>query len=212
MAKKRNWIGVLILLLLLVIFPLMSYFYMKAGFDYQVNARDELSDLGMTPPMPEQTFWGDTLTGKNKGKQVSLLSYFDPSDAQVMATSGKYFSEIHQQFDDVEWFRMEFMVPEQAKSSLQDYQRDQKMADAEQVFFYATNSSRAQVNAALYVSEALQAKVNVVALADTSGMIRQFYDLEDGKQFVRLIEHIAMMRPQEEDEREEAVFQREREL
>jgi hypothetical protein len=52
----------------------------------------------------------------------------------------------------------------------------------------------------------------VVALADTSGMIRQFYDLEDGKQFVRLIEHIAMMRPQEEDEREEAVFQREREL
>lgn len=212
MTKKRNWLGIGILLVLLVVFPVMSYIYMKAGFDYQVDARGEWQELGQLPDFPEQTIFGDTLTGKDLSKQVRLISYFDPSDEAVLTTSGKYFPEIYQQFEEVDWFCMELMVPQSKKQSLEGFLDEKKWKDPQQVFFYATGASREQVNQQLHITNEMRSAPNVVALADTSGMVRQYYDLTDGKQFVRLIEHIAMMRPQEEDERPEALFRREREL
>lgn len=212
MAKKRNWLGIAALLVLLVVFPVMSYIYMKAGFDYQVDARKELQDLGEVPRFPTETIFGDTLTGKDQGKQVRLLAFFDPAEAEELAISGKYFSEIYEQFDEMDWFRMEFMVPEQSKRSLQDYLAEKGMEESAKIFFYGTTQSREPVNQQLHIADDLRARLNVVALADTTGTVRQYYDLSNGKQFVRLIEHIAMMRPPEKDERQEALFQREREL
>lgn len=212
MTKKRNWLGIGILLVLLVVFPIMSYIYMKAGFDYQVDARDELQELGPLPAFPAQTIFGDTLTGKDLGKQVRLISFFDPSEAAVLSTSGKYLPEIYEQFEEVDWFCMELLVPESGKQALENFLAEKKWQDPQQVFFYATRDTREVVNQWLHIGSELQTAPNVVALADTAGIVRQYYDLTDGKQFVRLVEHIAMMRPQEEDERPEAVFRREREL
>lgn len=190
----------------------MSYLYMKAGFDYQIDARDELQELGVVPSLPSQTIFGDTLTGKDQGKQVRLLSFFDPQKEDALAVSGKYLSEIFSQFDEVDWFRMELMVPETSKKALERYLAAHQMEDPTQVFFYATDQSMDQVQKQLHMAPEMQGRINMVALADTSGMIRQYYDLTEGKQFVRLVEHIAMLRPQEEEERQEALFRREREL
>jgi hypothetical protein len=212
MAKKRNWLGVAVLLVLLVVFPVMSYIYMKAGFDYQIEARDELQELGAVPTFPGQTIFGDSLTGKDLGKQIQLLAYFDPAREEVTQINGKYLSEIYGQFDEVDWFRMELMVPESSKAALQRFLTEKNIEDPEQVFFYGTDRSREQFNEQLHIGQDMRSAPNVVALADTAGVVRQYYDLTDGKQFVRLVEHIAMMRPQEKDERQEALFRREREL
>ncbi|GAB5552144.1 MAG: hypothetical protein Sapg2KO_17350 [Saprospiraceae bacterium] len=209
--KKRNWVGVIVLVFLLGVFPILSYVYMKAGFDYQLDARAELKKLGTVMSLPDTTIFGDTLVGTKMGKQISLLSYFDPTDQQTLAISGKYLSEIHNQFNDVDWFRMDLLVPQTAKSALSAYQEEYEVEDAEQVFFYQTNQSLQEINGSLYVADSLQNKFNCVALADTTGTIVNYYDLSDGKQFVRLVEHIAIMRPKEKA-KPQAIFQREREL
>jgi hypothetical protein len=210
--KKRNWIGIAILLMLLVVIPVVSYLWMKAGFDYQVNARSELVSLGPVPALPEATIFGDTLIGKKMGKQVQLLGYFDPTESKVLEISGKYLSEIHEQFDEVDWFRMEFLVPETAQNALDEYVAEKGMKDPQQVFYYATQQPLAQINKQLHIGSELQSFFNTVALADTSGTIVNYYDLREGTQFVRLIEHIAMLRPQETDQEEDALFQRERDF
>lgn len=209
--KKRNWLGILTLLLLLVLIPVLSYLWMKAGYDYQVDARAELHDLGPVPAFPEQTIFGDTLTGKKMGNQIQVLGYFDPEDPQILAVAGKHLGEIHEQFDQVDWFRMELWVPEQSISALQEYMADKGMKDAQQVFYYKADQAPEQINQTLHIGQDLQGQVNVVALADTNNTIVNYYNLADGKQFVRLVEHIAMLRPQEKEEKK-ALFQREREL
>lgn len=209
--KKKNWVGVIVLVFLLGVFPVLSYVYMKAGFDYQVDARAELKELGEVMSLPDTTVFGDTLVGAKMGKQISLLTYFDPTNAQNLAVSGKYLSEIYEQFDDVDWFRMDLLIPPTAKPALTDFRTDYKMEDPEQVFFYNTNQSLAGVNASLHIADSLHNKINCVVLADTLGTIVNYYDLSDGKQFVRLVEHIAMMRPKEKA-KPQAIFQRERDL
>lgn len=209
--KKRNWVGVIVLVFLLGIFPILSYVYMKAGFDYQIDARAELKELGAVMQLPDTTIFGDTLVGAKMGKQISLLSYFDPTDQQSLAVNGKYLSEIYDQFNDVDWFRMDLLVPQKGQSELRSYQEEYKMEDAEQLFFYQTNQSLQGVNASLYVADSLHNKLNCVVLADTTGTVVNYYDLSDGKQFVRLVEHIAIMRPKEKA-KPQAIFQREREL
>ena len=97
--KKRNWWGVALMLMLLALFPIMSYIYMKKGFDYQVQARSELKNLGPVLNLPDTTFFGDTLVGQKMGKQVALLAYFDPSNQETLKFTGKYLSEIQEQFE-----------------------------------------------------------------------------------------------------------------
>lgn len=209
--KKRNWVGVFIMLILLAIFPAFSYFYMQKGLDYQLTARGELQDLGAVMALPDTTFFGDTLIGVKMGKQVQLIAYFDPSEEESAAFSAKYFGEIHEQFDDVSWFRIDLLAPQNQKAALERYQETHKMKDREQVFWYATTAQRQEINAALYVKSEYQLKPNCAVLADTNGVVVNYYDLADGKQFVRLIEHIAILRPQEKA-KPKAIFQRERNL
>lgn len=209
--KRKNWVGIIVLFFLLGVFPVLSYVYMKAGFDYQVDARAELKQLGTVMNLPDTTIFGDTLVGAKLGKQISLLSYFDPADQNTIDLSGKYFSEIYDQFNDVDWFRIELLVPSESTNALMDYRLNYQMEDPQQIFFYQTNEALASVNRSLYIADSLSNKVNCVVLADTTGTVVNYYDLSDGNQFVRLVEHIAIMRPKEK-EKPQALFQREREL
>jgi len=209
--KKKNWVGVIVLFFLLGVFPILSYVYMKAGYDYQLDARSELKQLGSVMELPDTTIFGDTLVGAKMGKQITLLSYFDPTDQKNLEFCGKYFSEIYSQFNDVDWFRMDLLVPAKSTKALIDYRLNYQMDDPQQVFFYQTDQTLSAVNARLYVADSLRNKMNCVVLADTTGTIVNYYDLSDGMQFVRLVEHIAIMRPKEK-EKPQALFQREREL
>ena len=208
--QKRNIWAVALMLILLAVLPVISYIYMKKGYDYQFEARSELAKLGPAMELPELTFFGDTLVGADMGKQVQLLAYFDPKDKETLELSGKYFGEIHEQFNDAKWFRMDLLVPSGREVALKTYQEEHKMDDAYQVFFYKTNKGAGEVNQSLYIKAQDVRQANFVALADTTGTVLNTYDLSDGKQFVRLIEHIAILRPAEK--KEKALFRREREL
>ena len=85
------------------------------------------------------------------------------------------------------------------------------MKDPEQVFFYRTNTERATINRQLHIKPEWADAPNCVALADTAGTVVQVYNLDDGKQLVRLVEHIAILRPKVK-ERKEGTFLEEREF
>ncbi len=200
------------MLVLLVVFPAMSYVYMKNGFEYQVKSRAELQDLGTAMSLPSNNYWGDSLVLDKTDKKVSLFAYFDPSDQENTAVSGKYFGEMVEQFKEIDWFRMNLLVPQNASNALTAYTQEKDIEKATNIIFYPAQQDRQAINQTLHIgADVLNAK-NCVALADTNGIVVNYYDLADGKQYVRMMEHISLLRPLEEKKKAEALFRREPDL
>jgi len=49
MSKKNSKFQILLILTILLVFPLLSWYYLKKGFDEQMEARAELKNYGTLP-------------------------------------------------------------------------------------------------------------------------------------------------------------------
>ena len=203
MAKKRNWTQIGILLLFLVGFPVISYFYLKSGYDYRVDAMRELQEYAPLPMAPPADVWGDSLQA---GRDIVLLHFIDLENADQRDLIGKYMGEIHEQFDGVErvqfWAGFEPADSMQIKAFLDNY----KLRDPKQYHVL----DRAYFTDDFAFLEGGVTSKPFVMLSDTTGTIRNFYNLENGNELVRLVEHITYLMPPEK--RKPATFKPEQEL
>lgn len=203
MAKKRNWTQIGLLLLFLVGFPVISYYYLKSGYDYRVDAMRELQEYAPLPMAPPTDIWGDSL---RTGRDVVLLHFIDLENADQRDRIGKYMGEIHEQFDGMErvqfWAAFEPVDSMQVKAFLENYSlRDPKQYRV---------MRRTDFTDDFDFLEAGVTSKPFVMLSDTSGTIRNFYNLENGEELVRLVEHITYLMPPEK--RRRATFKPEQEL
>jgi hypothetical protein len=203
MAKKRNWTQIGILLLFLVGFPVISYFYLKKGYDYRVDAMRELQEYAPLPMAPPTDVWGDSLQA---GRDIVLLHFIDLENADQRDLIGKYMGEIHEQFDGVErvqfWAGFEPADSMQIKAFLDNY----TLRDPNQ---YRVLDRAYFTDDFAFLEDGVTSKPFVM-LSDTTGTIRNFYNLENGNELVRLVEHITYLMPPEK--RKPATFKPEQEL
>lgn len=206
MAKKRNWTQIGLLLLFLVVFPIISYFYLKSGYDYRVEAMEELAEYGPLPVPSGATLFGDSLKETALTKNVVLLHFIDLANPDQSDLMGKYMGEIHEQFDGLE--RVVFLAgfvradTEAVRAFLEEY----KLNDPEQYFAFEQEELTGPYS---FLEGGVTAKPYVM-LSDTTGTIRNFYDLGRGEELVRLVEHITYLMPKEK--RKAATFKPEQEL
>jgi len=203
MAKKRNWTQIGLLLLFLVGFPVVSYFYLKSGYDYRVEAMQELQDYAPLPQAPVTNLWGDSL---QTGPDIVLLHFIDLQNTGQRDLMGKYMGELHEQFDGIGrvqfWAGFEPVDSQQIKAYLDTY----SLQDPEQYHVV----KRTDFTGDFAFLEADVTAKPFVLLSDTTGTIRNFYNLENGKELVRLVEHITYLMPPEK--RRRATFKPEQEL
>lgn len=206
MAKKRNWTQIGLLLLFLVVFPIISYFYLKSGYDYRVEAMQELGEYGTLPTPEGTTIFGDSLEELTFTKKIVLLHFVDLANPDQSDLMGKYMGEVHEQFDGLE--SVVFLAgftqgnPEAVRSFLQKH----KLEDPQQYFVFEEEQLTGPY---AFLEGGVTAKPYVM-LSDTSGTIRNFYNLERGKELVRMVEHVTYLMPR--DKREEATIKPEQEL
>lgn len=206
MAKKRNWTQIGLLLLFLVVFPIISYFYLKSGYDYRVEAMQELGEYGPLPVPEGPTLLGDSLQETALAGKVVLLHFVDLANPDQSSLMGKYMGEVHEQFDGLE--SVVFLAgftrgnPEAVRAFLQEYQ----LRDPQQYLVFAQEQLTGEY---AFLEGGVTARPYVM-LSDTSGAIRNFYNLERGKELVRMVEHVTYLMPQEK--REEATIKPEQEL
>ncbi len=203
MAKKRNWTQIGLLLLFLVGFPVVSYFYLKSGYDYRVEAMQELQEYAPLPAAPATNLWGDSL---KTGRDIVLLHFIDLQNNAQRDLMGKYMGEIHEQFDGIE--RVQFWAGFQPVDSMQirAYLDNYSLRDPEQ--YHVLQRSDFTDDFAFLAADVTSKPI--VMLSDTTGTIRNFFNLENGKELVRLVEHITYLMPPEK--RKRATFKPEQDL
>lgn len=200
---KRNIITSIGLFFLLVVLPAMSWVYLSQGLSYQKAKRAELKELGEIPPFPYQLLNGDSIGEAELGGKLLMVFNISAKEPNSTEFILKELEKIHRQFNDRKDVIFLLQADKQDSLFLEQLLTRIKLSDPGQVYtivqtagdnkrFGAEGSSTGQV-----------------VIADSSGVIRQYYDFLDGNRVRRSVEHIAMLMPFRD--RDEAVLQRERE-
>lgn len=204
---RRPLLQYVALALLLVGLPALSWYYLDKGFDYRLETIGELDELGRFPSGPYQKLDGTMSEETALDGKVLVVHHFpspiDGADKRVALELGK----IHQQFDErVDVQFLLFSDPADSANILPLLEKNRLM-DPGQVDLLRPVFQGNQPFS--FARDSKQPSDSWVILADTSGLIRQYYDFGDGNRIRRLVEHIVTLMPV--IERDKPVLKREKE-
>ena len=185
MAKNKKFkFQILGVILVLVVLPLISWYYLSQGLDYRQKTLAELEDLGELESYGFEGFSVDD----HKEKMI-ITAFFDDRDLEKVTG---YLEKLHEQFNEREdVVFVNHMQGHQRK--LRTHFEEKGLIDPEQIFLKAgSNVTTRGVFQSVYGGE--DRAFPCFIFIDTNHVIRRFYDLED-KQVRRLIEHIALTLP-----------------
>jgi hypothetical protein len=195
----------LALFLLLVVLPAGSWYYLSRGMEYRRTAIRELTAMRAMSPLTVHTLKGDTIDEQvfnSAATIVGELNLQKESSGRVATELGK----IHEQFDARKDVLFLLLVTQADSSSLSTLLKEHKLDDPDQVFLadrdHAPDFGFREVDKA--------GSSAFVAVLDTVGQVRQYYDFRDGSRVKRLVEHITILKPI--IDREQAVLKRENEM
>lgn len=200
---KRNIITTIGLFFLLVVLPAMSWVYLSQGLSYQKAKRAELKEFGKIPPFPYLLLNGDSIGESELGGKLLMIFNVSNKDAGSTEIILKELEKIHRQFDDRKDVIFLLQADRRDSLFLEELLSRLNLSDPGQVYsIVQTAGEYKQFGSGDYAAAQ-------VAIADSSGIVRQYYDFLDGNRVRRSVEHIAMLMPFRD--RDEAVLQRERE-
>ena len=203
MLKKT--LQFLALFLLLVVLPAGSWYYLSRGMDYRRTAIQELKPLRAMSPLSIYTLEGDTLDARTFGNAATIVAEVDlqkEGSGRMLTELGK----IHTQFDARKDVLFLLLTLRQDSTSRAAFLKEHKLDDPGQVFLADPGSAPDFGFKEVDKTESS----TFVAVLDTAGQVRQYYDFRDGSRVKRLVEHITILKPI--IDREQAVLKREKEM
>lgn len=196
--RQKAWV-VFRLALLLVVLPGGAWFYLQKGLSWRKAVQSELRQYGKIRGayLIESGNKIDLLKGK-----VCVMHLFPDSDAALDNANQKVLDtadRLLKQFGQNDGFRV-VMISDNPSTELKShYQKMIGSEDAAWVWTGGTGSWRTILQNA-YESYGLAEKTTPVktylALADTTGAIRSFYNVENEAEVERLAVHISLLLPQ----------------
>ncbi|MFM9949794.1 MAG: hypothetical protein ACKV1O_17795 [Saprospiraceae bacterium] len=209
--KPKDKIQILALTAILIVFPAVSWYWLSMGLDYRKTAKAELKDLG---PLPEETwrnYTGKMLSKADLEGSFVIAGVYDLAQPALSGHFGREFSRLHDQFDD----RKDVLflsVVGQDSTLIPAFVKEYGLTDTTQCFFFATTAD-AMKNLAQTGFRMLGldgATSPYIAFADTSSVIRNYYDVRENAQLKRMVQHISLLLPMSKS-RDELRFKREAE-
>ena len=185
-SRRKRVIQFTLLGLLLIVAPVGSYLYLKAGYDYRLASLNEFGELGA---------FGDLVTdaGQVADGEVRLLYTVPPSADDSVAQSIRLLHDAFSQQDFVEFVGL------RGASSGGDI-----LAAQPQSLVLPQGAYRAAALANAGARDPFCESVPVAQRAlvvDTAGTVRRCYDLHLGRDVNRIVEQLNILvpRPAEED-------------
>jgi len=225
MAKKKNNIlQGLFLLLLLVILPFGSWYYMGAGHKYYKESMAELKDYGVLPNFAlkaqgeEKPFDNSFLTGK-----MSVIAFINPQSASSPEVL-KNLGLLHKQFNKRnDLYFLIHILSEQKMSEgfLKEMTEKYELTDDEQCYILTGEGNEIQnlVGTKYKVPDLKieKAKEDLIPLStnsigtlkeypylilvDSKQVIRNYYNGDNKDEMKRLVEHISLILPKPVEEK-----------
>lgn len=205
-AFRSNVLQYLLLLLILVVLPAGSYWYLQRGISYRRAALAQLDNLGrLTEPTVQPTYGilPDTLAGN-----MVVIGWLNPQETQTTAAYGHALQRLHQQFDSnqVVYFLTLLTQPDSAWTA--NFLREYQLEDPRQVAVAAMLPDFAAWRNQLNWPDPT-GKMPQLALVTDSLRIRAYYDAGNERAMQDLVTHLAMFMPKKKER--ELIFRREKE-
>jgi hypothetical protein len=186
--------------LVLVVFPAVSWLYLRNGLNWQRAVRAELGSYGKIRPV-YRIEPGDVKTDQIKGK-VCLLHLFPDGDAALDADNKAVLdmgARLYKQFRQNDAFRLVMISDDPATDLKAHYQTlEGTQPGGTWIWAGGTGSWRTILQNA-YESYTLAEKTKPVksylALSDTTGTIRCFYNLNQQTEVDLMVAHVALLLP-----------------
>jgi len=215
MAKSTRTVFQLgALVLLLIVFPAASWYYLNSGLQYRRTAMSELKAYGHFPDQSWTLVNGDPLSPDFLQKKM-LVAYVLPDRSQDPLTGafGQTLKQLHDQFDERD--ELVFLTVFHGEGSEMARSADQftenfGLTDEEQLFFVGVNEPEfAGMQKSIFQPKPGPADEPgaFFLLTDTTSTIRRYYDVRQESEVKRLVEHIALLLPLKKDR--ELIFKRE---
>ncbi len=222
MANKsslKSKIQTFAILTILVGFPLLSWYYLNTGYNYQMGARAELKDYGKLPDFNFTSQNGGTYSSDSLENTMAIISFFG-KDGKVNQEMFNVMRKLNTQFGDnrnlellIVSIQSELDSPGVLGGLFAVNQFDEK-----QHHFLTTSTDEIQKwigegikiptkwteqeNAPADISLEINKSGTIenypfFVLVDRKKTIRNFYHVDDEQEVKRMVEHIALLLPRE---------------
>lgn len=198
-SKIHKWITKIALVIMLVVLPLGSWFYLNKGADFYRGVMKELGDYGEFPSFEMQTIGGMTLKNTDFDKRLSVFS-FTPAQAENPHFQGMKY--VYEQFSDNKGVVF---------SNINKNNESIPNIDTTQWFLLDGNPSDLydafKLDAG--ISERIGGINHALILVDTNMLVRNYYLATDTIQLNRMITTMSLLMPR--PEKASVKFEREKE-
>lgn len=223
MANKsslKSRIQTLAILTILIGFPLLSWYYLKIGYNYQMEARAELKEYGKLPAFNFSSHKGGIYTSDSLKNTLSVISFFG-KDGKMNQEMFNVMRKLNTQFGDNPNLELLIVSIESQVESLEVLdglyainQFDEKQHHfltgpnsdiqkwiGEEIKVPAkwTEKEKAPTEITLEVNKSGSIEeYPYFILVDNEQMIRNFYHIDNTEEVKRMVEHIALLLPREQ--------------
>lgn len=218
MAKSARTVFQLgALVMLLIVFPAASWYYLNSGLQYRRTTMAELKDYGTFPCNNWQLVKGRPLSESFLKKKMLLTHILpDGSNPELMNRYGATLRRLHDQFEERDELIFLTLVPGDSATAIagtEGFAEKYELNEQKQQFFVGLEGKRYSELQKTALDPKTETPVTeptaFFLLTDTTATIRRYYDVREESDIKRLVEHIALLLPLKKDR--ELIFRREAE-
>lgn len=179
--------------MLLVGAPLGSYFYMKHGFEYRMQAIEAQGDFGPMPELSQLAVYRGELPEELRGNMI-VVGWLDESQPQSATAYGKMLDSLYVQFKDSPHLYFT-TIAKAAPAYIDRWSNEHHLPTDDMLSILATDAEGFRNTAKEFNLPTEPGLAPMVALVDSSMTIRKYYNLADREQTIGLVQLISLIIP-----------------
>jgi cytochrome oxidase Cu insertion factor (SCO1/SenC/PrrC family) len=191
--KTSSIIAGLLTVVVLIIFPAGTWFYLQSGLAYRNAAKAELMEQVKISGLQLENQNNQLITEAALHGKVGVIHFLpaEPSRSKAaIERLQKVFVSFEEESDD--FFFLNIVAGDSSTNLLQSAK---ELGIGDNKRWYLVKTTQSQIPELAKQVFHLPDLQNSVALSDTSATIRKYYDLQKNEDMGRLIEHLGMLLP-----------------
>lgn len=197
--KRNNIIQFGLLLLVLVILPAGSFYYLRKGFNYQKGAWSELQDRAVVPTFQLQDWNGDIVVSDSLKDKIMVANFTTLDELKNNKLLQDHISLLNRQFHDREEFLLLSYLTDRDSLSSDDRTflvKEYNLRNpAQWHVFYGAGNKMEQLHQGFNLPK--EEKKPYFALIDTL-VVKNYYAALDFEEVSKLAQHLSIILPREE--------------
>lgn len=196
MAKVKNVLNLLVVSLLLIGFPAVSYYYLSSGYAYRKDAILMQGDFGKMPDLSGYPAVRGVHPATSQGA-MTLVGWLDPSEPEAARQYGTMLDSLYQQFENSPNLYFTTIVKaDDAAVTAEQFAEQYHLPDEKMLnFLEADDAAFAGLARQFQLPAAQPGDAPIVALVDSSLTIVKHYDLAKRHETIGLVQLISLIIP-----------------